>query len=284
MWLIAVIFVKSQLSRKRLFVWDCWEQLSVYLQTAAGRQHFSNSESIRIIAAYICRTGSNTSTTLFKWSGMGREFVLTACDLLRYSVVPGLGCLHSRFGLPSFFWAQTSVLALYSPLCEVVILGPVAKSSKHSALVSAIPAPPSREIWSPQGGLGFLPVCSLMVTGLEMVTDAPVAWLVLYPALTDQAVIAPWESMFSVKWGTEGHGASILLVTPALTRLLCSGQLIRWYCADSLCWCNQHFHTANTPATQSCGDQQRQLLSDSGLSHFLQPCWWSGYCFRYLQL
>jgi hypothetical protein len=43
--------------------------LSDYLQTAAGRQHFSNRESIRMTAAYVCRTDSNISTTVSKEVG-----------------------------------------------------------------------------------------------------------------------------------------------------------------------------------------------------------------------
>jgi hypothetical protein len=80
-WLVAVIFVKWQLSSKRLFVRECWEQLSVYLQSVVGRQHFGNRESIRMIAAYVCRTDSNISTTCFKMSGRRGEFVLTAYHL-----------------------------------------------------------------------------------------------------------------------------------------------------------------------------------------------------------
>jgi hypothetical protein len=45
-----------------------------------GIQNF-NRESIKVIAAYVCRTDSNVSTTCFKRRGRRGEFVLTAYHL-----------------------------------------------------------------------------------------------------------------------------------------------------------------------------------------------------------
>jgi hypothetical protein len=78
-WLAVVIFVKSHLSSKSLFV--CLWVLRTIVRIFVGRHRFSNRESIRMIAAYFCRTDSNISTTCFKRSRRRGEVVLTAYHL-----------------------------------------------------------------------------------------------------------------------------------------------------------------------------------------------------------
>jgi hypothetical protein len=65
--LAVVIFFTRH--HKSFCSWVLREQLSEFLYSVEGRQHFSNRDSIKIIAACVCSTDSNISTTCFKIIG-----------------------------------------------------------------------------------------------------------------------------------------------------------------------------------------------------------------------